>query len=368
MGLFNNILGGLEVVAGGVLDYFSYGLAGNTLIAEGLLTLGKENLGGSVGKFLNSGWGTGLQLAVGLGSAAYGMLGNATVAGAGEANATTSGFLQASGTDQQTLQALQSGADAGALADSPTAINLANTTVDQATAANSARTGGVAGAAPTSADSAGQLTANSAQAATAQTAQAQVATGAGAGTDATAATPIQQLQPVGSGVTNPAIPADVTGSVNDAANAAASGGMLSKAGAYLQKNPMVAMMAGQTVAGLGEGLANEAAMNKEIAAQQYFNKQWDQGVNPSSVAAMQASAAAPITVPAGYLSRAQAVKNLMQGNTSQTGPVVGVQPGQPNTPTQVTPPPTVMGPLALNPATPAGATQATVAAPRGGVA
>lgn len=382
MSLFGKILGGVEIVAGAVLDAYSFGLAGNTLIAEGTLTLGQNTLGGSVGNFLRSGYGTALQVAVGLGSAAYGMLGNAAVAQAGDANATTSGFMQNVDLSQSDIQAMQSEVGNTMAADglTPGEVNLANTAVDQATAADAAATGGVPGAAPTSVDS--QLTANASQVAANNTNQAATAVNAGdapePGLDTTTSNPIQNETPVANtpaGATAQA-PATATTAPSTGATPAATAattaspggvkGFLSAAGKMIEAHPNLAMIGGQAIAGYAQGAQQESMMNKEIAAQQWANMQWQN--NPSEVQAMQAAAAQPITVPSGYLSRAQAVKNLMSGSSSQTGPVIGVQPGQPSTPTQVTAPAAPV-PVGMMPGTvaPPGGVQATPNAPRGGV-
>ena len=112
-------------------------------------------------------------------------------------------------------------------------------------------------------------------------------------------------------------------------------GMLSKAADYIGKNPGVGMMAGSALSGLAQGAMQQKMMQEEIAAQQWGNMQWEQ---PGQVARMQAAAAQPITVPSGYLTRAQNVANLVNGNSSSNGPIMGPQPGSATVPTQVTPP------------------------------
>jgi hypothetical protein len=118
------------------------------------------------------------------------------------------------------------------------------------------------------------------------------------------------------GVTN-------TGGAGAPATAAqgAPPGMLSKAadavGGAL-KTPQGMLMAGQAISGWAQGKAQENINQRNLAAQQWGNVQWTQ---PNQVAQLDAQAATPLTVPQGYLARAAAVRNLMNGSTNQTTPL-----------------------------------------------
>lgn len=114
-----------------------------------------------------------------------------------------------------------------------------------------------------------------------------------------------------------------------------------KAGAALTSTPGM-LMAGQAVSGLASGVANQKMMQEQIAAQQWGNMQWEQ---PGQVANLQSAAAAPITVPQGYLNRAAAVRQMMNGSTNQTAPLQAGGPGTAPPPMQpVGMPPAAAGP------------------------
>jgi hypothetical protein len=100
---------------------------------------------------------------------------------------------------------------------------------------------------------------------------------------------------------------------------------------------------GQIISGVGQGIAQNEAIEKQIAAQQWGNLQWQ---NQSQVDQLQAAAAQPITVPQGYLQRAAAVKGLVAGNAG-----LGPTPGQPISPFTAAPtPPGMKAPTNLAPA------------------
>ena len=144
---------------------------------------------------------------------------------------------------------------------------------------------------------------------------------------------------------------------------AASGkpGLLSQAISAVNKNPGLATVGGQMISGIAQGISNQKMIQEQIAAQQWGNMQWE---NPGQVQALESAAAAPITVPQGFLNRASALRGLSNGNNSSTGPVTGVQPGQTGAPA-----PTV-APLGMGGQNPGGGPVPVAgmgATPRGGV-
>lgn len=106
-----------------------------------------------------------------------------------------------------------------------------------------------------------------------------------------------------------------------AAPQSALGSLATKAGNALS-TPQGMLMAGQAVSGWANGKAQENIAQRTLAAQQWGNTQWQ---DPNQVAQLQAAASAPINVPAGYLNRAAAVRNLMNSGTTQTQPLQSVQ-------------------------------------------
>jgi hypothetical protein len=145
------------------------------------------------------------------------------------------------------------------------------------------------------------------------------------------------------------------------------GGLLNKAGNFLS-SPGGMMVGGQVISGIANGMAQQKMMQEQIAAQQWGNTQWE---DPTQVANMQAAAAAPISVPAGYLNRAAAVRGMLTGNTSSTGPVTGVQPTPPGTaPTPSAAPSVAPAGLQTNNGNPGGGSVPVYgmnATPRGGM-
>lgn len=100
-----------------------------------------------------------------------------------------------------------------------------------------------------------------------------------------------------------------------------SNGLLAKAGKFAM-SPGGGKIIGDVVQGIGNGMSQNSLMQKQIAAQNWANLQWR---DPAQTGKVQAAAAAPITVPQGYLSRANAVANLANGGGG-TGPAMGPQP------------------------------------------
>jgi|HubBroStandDraft_4_1064222.scaffolds.fasta_scaffold00106_30 hypothetical protein len=97
---------------------------------------------------------------------------------------------------------------------------------------------------------------------------------------------------------------------------------------------------GQILAGVGSGIAQNEAIEKQIQAQEFGQLSYQ---NQSEVAQLQAAAAKPITVPSGYLQRAQAVKNMVGASPAPT-------PGQPISPFTAAPvPPGMQSPTTQNP-------------------
>ena len=95
-----------------------------------------------------------------------------------------------------------------------------------------------------------------------------------------------------------------------------AGGMLSDAASFIGKNPGVAVAAGSALSGMAQGAAQQKMMQEQLAANQWGNSQWEL---PGQVASMQKAAAAPITVPNGYLARAAAARSLVN-NATTNGP------------------------------------------------
>jgi hypothetical protein len=97
---------------------------------------------------------------------------------------------------------------------------------------------------------------------------------------------------------------------------------------------------GQILSGVGSGIAQNEAIQKQIQAQEFGQLSYQ---NQSEVDQLQAAAAKPITVPAGYLQRAQAVKNMV-GASPQPTPGVPISPF-----TQAPVPPGMQAPTAQTP-------------------
>ena len=142
------------------------------------------------------------------------------------------------------------------------------------------------------------------------------------------------------------------------------GGMLNNAASYIGKNPGLAVMGGQALSGWAQGKAQENINQRNLAAAQWGNQQW---TDPNQVAQLDAAAAAPITVPTGYLARAAAARNLMSGSSNQTAPL---QSGPPSPTAPPAAAPTVQ-PLGMNNPGGSGSTPVPIAGmsatPRGGV-
>lgn len=354
MGLFSKILSAAEIVGGVALEFVPGGqLAGAMLITAGIGSSGL--VGGSIGKFLNSNLAKGLMGAVSLGSAAVAMYGASVAQAGAEAAAQTS---QAASQEMASMGndiATTAGSDAdsaitntGMMADSqvsqqvsaiasqdPSNFAVSGTTPASAAAQNTQ----IMGTGPNA--QASQAAAQNTNAAT-QAVQPQAAPGspgapAGSGSptgaaasnlDTTSANP--SGQPLSPGLQNP-MAQPSTGGVPPPGGGGV-GGMLSKGMDYIGKNPGVAVMAGNALSGMAQGAAQEKMNQQQIAAQQWGNLQWQ---NPAEVSQLQAAAAKPITVPQGYLARAQAVRGMMTQPVGGVQPLPAASPGAPLAPSPV---------------------------------
>lgn len=338
MGILSTVLKVVGVVAA---------VASGGILAGAVIALASF-AGGSVGKFFHSGWGKALTYAVAA-AGAYSSIASAAGTGAAEQAGTTSGFLDnfVSGA-KSFVSALAHPID----------------TVESLFGAGGTADLGTSGAA--AGETSSNLAANASQAAATQTADTAAAVGdTGAAGAAAADTPINEIaqgatssaSTAGGTSTNfegadvgatPGSTADVQNATNaatantDAAtaqsqanvnaglyagnsssNATGGGGSLLSRAAKFASTPGGGQMLGQIVQGIGNGMSQNSLIQKEIAAQNWANLQWR---NPQLTQQVQAAAAQPITVPTGYLSRANAVADMMNGKPT-TGPLMGPQPG-----------------------------------------
>lgn len=416
-GLLTGILTAVAIVAT-VVSGGTLGIVAGALLAASFAA-NQGWLGKGAQKFAQSGAGKDLTMAVGLASAGIGVAGamgaalpgtsaaavtsaNAAAEGAGAASTTAAGASDVAGqAAAATAPAAGTGADVADLAPVATPSGtLAQTTSDANGIINSAVAGnpeanlvpgsntvgatadaaavqnGTAGAGglsvnpndPTELQQIQQslgINTNSATQ-TANTAATQSAVTPGSGAGSAAATQDESALQTAAGATNQ--PAATLAQGGPEAPQSAAGGLLSKAGQALS-TPQGMMMGGQAISGWAQGKAQENINQRQLAAQQWGNTQW---MDPNQVAQLNAAAAAPITVPAGYLNRAAAVRGLMNGGTSQTQPLQSSP-----TPPAAAPAPALPGPGAgLAPGStgsPTAATNGPVpvyqmnAQPRGGV-
>jgi hypothetical protein len=382
-------------------------LAGALLALGGAAQLGV--VGGSVGSFMKSGWGEGLMAAASLGSAATALYGasainvattasdadsaaamsmqvgnngadlmgqtSTDVASQSSAIQTSNSFLSSTqtGGDAANLAAANPGAP-GVTSTDPATVNgpnsaYANTssapagnmqaaaaqeqnTTSAVAAAHTAQPGvpGSIGApgAPAGADAGTAAGATSDQSAVASANAPMNPDGSPAvdqnalsngGTNATVQ-PSAAAQQYGAATTQPAAAQPTSGGLGGMLKGALSGA----GGGSTGISPMSAgiQAGGQIIAGVGSGIAQNEAIEKQIAAQQWGNLQWQ---NQSQVDQLQAAAAQPITVPQGYLQRAQAVKGMVAGNSG-----LGPTPGVPISPfTQAPVPPGMKAPTNTTP-------------------
>jgi hypothetical protein len=356
-----SFLGKALSVAGIVVGIAAAVATGGTLgiLAAAVLAVGgAAKLGlikGSVGKFMNSGWGTALMATAALGSAAVAAYGSSALdANAMEAvtqentaaldstvaQTAAADSTQAVQTSTSFLQGTDSMADVASIPP-PDPASLMNAGVSPQSA--QAVQQQLSSAAPAGQNAAAQ------QAAQAQEEQSTVAnTGGGAVGKGPGIGGMTQAQaPADANITGAAAPAPGGGAnVLDEANnlegttsvpnpagapgAPQSGGWLDKAMKFADtKGGAAAITAGgQMLGGMGAGIGNQAAMEKQIAAQQWATRSY---ADPRQAGALEASAAAPINMPSGYLARAQALRSMMGSTGPQaiTAPVSAIAPTTP---------------------------------------
>lgn len=405
-GLLSGILTAVAIVAT-VVSGGTLGIVAGALLAASFAA-NQGWLGKGAQKFAQSSTGKDLTMAVGLASAGLAVAGSMGAALPGtESAAVQSANAAAEGTSATTVNAAQ-GADLGAnaaaatapganastvsgLADSAPAITPSGTLAQTTSNANGIINSAIAGnpevnlvqgsntvgatadaqAVQTGSAGAGGLAVNAsdqteiqqvqqslgintqAQTQTANTAATQSAVNPSSGGLPTGDPGEAQLQAAAGAGPQPVAPASQGGPPS------AASGLLSKAGAALS-SPAGMIMGGNALSGLASGIANQKTIQEQIAAQQWGNMQWQQ---PGQVAQLQAAAAAPINVPAGYLNRAAAVRNLMNGSTSQTAPLQSSPTAAAPAPALPTPGAGLAGGSAQSPVPVAG----MAATPRGGV-
>lgn len=365
-----SFLGKALTVVGAVVGIAAAVASGGTLaiLAAAFLTVGAAVsvglIGGSIGKFMNSGVGKGLMMACALGSAAtalYGMDASAVsaaqqaqnVAGSqGLANAAANPAVfeatnasseaanAAAATGTSFTQSVGAGQDIGSMAADPAFQAATNTSSSSLNALNkttlaptselgadpsaaaaggttsttgAVQSGGLAGGSPTGPGM------------KAMAGQESGATPAGAGP--TPGTPAAEAVTPPSGSTEgpyenpdsgpgPATPPSGGGGISGFLSSA----MNSKGGAAMIE------AGGHALGGIGQGIAQKQAMEDQLKAAQWGNMQWQ---NPGQVANMEAAAAKPITVPQGYLQRAQAARSLTNAGVQ---PLPAAAPGAPLAP------------------------------------
>lgn len=376
MGIFGKILSGLEVVAGAVMMFVpGMQLAGAMLITSGLASSGL--IGGSVGKFLNSGWGQGLMAAVSLGSTAYAMFGSSALQTAEASSAMTAQAEQGA-----TEAAVGASNEAAAQVTADLAAGTGGNDLIQTGASISGTAGvntssfvsaGSAAAGGTTPQALGQATsvidplnpqANLAMTQSNEAAQAAVGTNANAAVNPTGGAPAAPTgSPGGSmagGPGNPQAPvysgaegtaptgamppqpgapgaapaaaaapgaADASAAAAPAApgaTAPAGGGWLDKAKAFADTKGGAAVIqgVGSALGGVGQGMMQKSALEDQVRAQQWAGRTY---MDPQAQAQLAGAAATPITVPSGYLQRAQALRAMLN-NSAVTGPGAGAAP------------------------------------------
>lgn len=357
----SGLLSGVLAVVGIAAAVASGGTLG--LVAGAMLAVGAAAsaglIGGSVGKFMNSGIGHGLMAAVALGSVANAVYGaNAADAGAQEAAQTTqqagaaapigaagANVIPTATADAQAaamthtsiLEAAGMGQEVSSIqASDPALAQVSGVSPQTLTAMNSQ----TIGAGPVGAE--GSQAAATATAADTNAVQPTAAetqstnNGAVAGYHATAADQPGEESPAGTTAPPPGAGAPEGGAgegyeePDSAAPSSGVGGFLSKAmdskgGAALIQG------AGSMIGGIGAGIAQKQAVEDQLKAQEWGNAQWQQ---PGQVAALQSAAAKPITVPQGYLQRAAMVKTMLSGSNG-VQPLPAASPGAPLAPSPV---------------------------------
>lgn len=339
-------------------------LAGAMMITSGIASSGL--IGGSVGKFLTSGLGQGLMAAVSLGSTAYAMFGSSILNDSltaaqnaeamGQAEALGSAQAAASATSDAAQQVTSDLAAAGGSDLIPTGASISGTAGVNTSNFVSAASAGVGGTTPQALGTAQSVVdplnpeANLAMTQSNQAAQAAVNPGANAAVDPSAAgggsasigpkAPGAQVYsgaeggaPTGAsapppGASAPTAGAAAPGAANagaaaapgaapGAAPASGSGGFLDKASKFLDTKGGAAAVqgVGSMLGGIGQGMEQKSAMEDQIRAQQWAGRTY---MDPQAQAQLAGAAASPITVPSGYLQRAQALRSMLN-NSAVTG-------------------------------------------------
>lgn len=323
-----------------VSDAPALGLLAGAFLAVGVAAnLGL--IGGSVGKFMSSGMGRGLLAATALGSAAVAMYGqtpgqaNATEAAqpgqaplgaAGQNLIKTGNPSDAAQTGTAFMDTANMSADVGQMQlQNPDASNATGTTGlaegNKSLGAGSSQTSANATAAT---QAAGQPQPSAVPTGGVNPAVKQGYAGLGGVPPEAAATP-PATPPPGADEGAYKEPDSAPGEAPSFGSKV--GGMLSSA----MGTPGMMQGVGSMIGGIGAGIAQKQAMEDQVRAQQWGNMQWQ---NQGQVASMQSAAAKPITVPQGYLQRAQQVRTLMSGGQGMQ-PLPTAQPGAP-----LAPPPT----------------------------
>jgi hypothetical protein len=312
------------------------GIAAGAFLAAGSLAAGLA--GGSIGKFMNSGLMKGLMGAVVLGSAAYAVYGaTPTQAGTTEAAQTGQAATAAAPLGAAGSNIISSGDDAQAAALTHTSISEAAGMGPEISSIQSTDPSLAGPLAPSltamNAQTIAGPGAQGSQASAAATAADTAAPQAGRGLTGAAGAGPGAAAPAPPAPTSASPPSDVT---PPAAAPAAGGGFMSKAAGLLDTKGGAAAITGvgSMLGGIGSGIAQKQATEDALRAAQWGNVQWQ---NQGQVDKMQAAAAAPITVPQGYLQRAQQIRALMQGNAGMQ-PLPTAQPGAPLAPSPLPPP------------------------------
>lgn len=314
MGIFGKILSGLEVVGGAALEFVpGMQLAGAVLITEGLASSGL--IGGSVGKFLKSGVGQTLMGAVALGSTAYSMFGSDILSDADVAEA------QAAGAQYNTEQAAVAATKASGAA---VTQDLTAGTSGAAGAANGA--GDAVPLPQAIAQTSGSPTASLAAPGQPTT---DMTLNAGGAPQAQAAATQQAQTAVQPGAAGSQVPPESTGPnpqpvTNVPKPGGGGGGFLNNA-LNSRAGAAAIQAGGSLVGGIGQGITQKQTMQDQINAMQWADKS---SSNPQLQSQFYGASTQPITVPQGYLARAQALRTMLN-----QGGVAGVQPaGAPATP------------------------------------
>ena len=371
MGIFKDIVSAAEIVGGAALIASGAGaLAGIALIASGVASSGV--IGGSVGKFLNSGAGQALIGAVGLGATAYAMFGQgvlaagqvtedtqmadvASTATGGETSAVAASAAGDANIPTGSAFASNNGASINGLATPPSA----GTTGSEAGALNAAPTTGAGALSPQGSQFAPANNVSSTElATTAQPAgvgngvgseniNAEEAGGNGLPQSAATANPVAADQSAAAGGsqgapggpgggpplgtvsgTNPdGTPLLYNGApapVGAPAGSASNGGAFSKLfgggggnGFGISPGAAAIQAGGSLVGGLGQGIMSKQAMQDQINAAQWAQRTY---LNPTASAGVTGAAGGQTAVPNGYLARAAALRAMLN-QPSNVAPV-----------------------------------------------